>query len=95
MRVTGYALHQNAGGMLSGGAYGPEGSVLTTVAAGVLFWVVTRAVDVDAVELHVTALDDADGVERAVLEKNIAHGEIPAAVEEQVIGAVWAGDAGG
>jgi membrane protease YdiL (CAAX protease family) len=50
MRVTGYALHQNAGGMLSGGAYGPEGSVLTTVAAGVLFWVVTRAVDVDAVD---------------------------------------------
>jgi membrane protease YdiL (CAAX protease family) len=38
MRVTGYALHQNAGVLLSGGAYGPEGSVLTTVAAAVLFW---------------------------------------------------------
>ncbi len=48
MRVTGYALHQNAGGILSGGAYGPEGSVLTTVAAGVLFWVVGRGADPDA-----------------------------------------------
>lgn len=42
MRVTGYALHQTAGGLLSGGAYGPEGSVLATVAAAVLFWTVGR-----------------------------------------------------
>lgn len=48
MRVTGYALHENAGGILSGGAYGPEGSVLTTAAAGVLFWVVGRGADPDA-----------------------------------------------
>ncbi len=42
MRVTGYALHENAGGVLTGGAYGPEGSVLTTVAALALFWAVGR-----------------------------------------------------
>lgn len=37
MRVTGYALHENAGGVLTGGAYGPEGSFLTTIAAIALF----------------------------------------------------------
>jgi len=42
MRVTGYALHPNAGGLLSGGAYGPEGSVVTTAAAIALLWAVTR-----------------------------------------------------
>ena len=42
MRVTGYALHQHAGPWLSGGAYGPEGSVLATAAAVVLFWKVAR-----------------------------------------------------
>jgi len=42
MRVTGYALHPTAGVLLSGGAYGPEGSVLTTAAAAVLFWTVGR-----------------------------------------------------
>ncbi len=42
MRVTGYALHPVAGGVWTGAGYGPEGSVLTTVAAVALFWVVTR-----------------------------------------------------
>ena len=42
MRITGYTLHEHAGSWLSGGAYGPEGSVLATVAAGVLFWRVMR-----------------------------------------------------
>jgi uncharacterized protein len=40
MRVTGYALHENAGGVLTGGAYGPEGSVLTTIVAIALFRIV-------------------------------------------------------
>jgi uncharacterized protein len=42
MRVTGYALQPNGGGFLTGGAYGPEGSVLTTIAAAALFWTVGR-----------------------------------------------------
>lgn len=42
MRVTGYALHQTSGVLLSGGAYGPEGSILTTVAGVGLFWMVGR-----------------------------------------------------
>jgi membrane protease YdiL (CAAX protease family) len=42
IRIMGYALSANAGGMWSGGAYGPEGSVLTTAAVAALFWAVTR-----------------------------------------------------
>ncbi len=42
MRVTGYALQPNGGGVLTGGSYGPEGSVLTTLAAAALFWAVGR-----------------------------------------------------
>jgi uncharacterized protein len=42
IRVTGYALEPNGGGILTGGAYGPEGSLLTTVAAAALFWAVGR-----------------------------------------------------
>jgi membrane protease YdiL (CAAX protease family) len=42
MRVTGYALQPNGGGVLTGGTYGPEGSVLTTLAAAALFWAVGR-----------------------------------------------------
>jgi len=42
IRIMGYALNANAGGFWSGGAYGPEGSVLTTAAVVALFWVVTR-----------------------------------------------------
>ncbi len=38
IRVTGYALEPNGGGFMTGGAYGPEGSLLTTIAAAVLFW---------------------------------------------------------
>jgi hypothetical protein len=40
MGVTGYALHWKAGDLWSGGAYGPEGSILTTAAVVVLFFVV-------------------------------------------------------
>ena len=42
IRAMGYALDTTAGGFGSGGAYGPEGSVLTTAAVGALFWAVTR-----------------------------------------------------
>jgi len=42
IRIMGYALHPNAGSFWSGGAYGPEGSVLTTAAAAALFWAVSR-----------------------------------------------------
>lgn len=42
MRVTGYALHPNVGGVWTGASYGPEASVLTTVAAAALFWAVGR-----------------------------------------------------
>jgi membrane protease YdiL (CAAX protease family) len=42
IRVMGYGLIAKAGGFQSGGAYGPEGSVLTTAAVAALFWAVTR-----------------------------------------------------
>jgi hypothetical protein len=38
--VTGYRLHWSVGNLWSGGAYGPEGSLLTTCAVVALFWVV-------------------------------------------------------
>ena len=42
MDVTGYAMHWNVGsGLLSGGAYGPEGGLLTTaIAIGLFFYLV-------------------------------------------------------
>jgi membrane protease YdiL (CAAX protease family) len=43
MGLTGYALHWNAGILWSGGDYGPEGSLLTTVVVIALFWVLARA----------------------------------------------------
>ena len=46
MGVTGYGLRWRAGDVWSGGAYGPEGSILTTAIVMVLFFVVqwvTRA----------------------------------------------------
>jgi membrane protease YdiL (CAAX protease family) len=43
MGLTGYALHWNVGNLWSGGDYGPEGSLLTTVAVIALFWIVARA----------------------------------------------------
>jgi membrane protease YdiL (CAAX protease family) len=43
MGLTGYALHWSVGNLWSGGDYGPEGSLLTTLAVVVLFWVVARA----------------------------------------------------
>jgi hypothetical protein len=42
MGVTGYALHWKAGALWSGGGYGPEGSVLTTVVVIALFFVIHR-----------------------------------------------------
>lgn len=42
MGVTGYALHWKVGSLWSGGAYGPEGSVLTTAVVVVLFLAVRR-----------------------------------------------------
>jgi len=44
MGVPGYALHWNASEIWSGGAYGFEGSVMTTVAVLVLFFVIRRAI---------------------------------------------------
>jgi membrane protease YdiL (CAAX protease family) len=41
--VVGYQLHWNKGDLYSGGAYGLEGSVLTTVVVAVLFYLVKRA----------------------------------------------------
>ena len=43
MGLTGYALHWSVGSLWSGGSYGPEGSLLTTLTVIALFWVVTRA----------------------------------------------------
>ena len=37
MEVTGYALHWKIGPVWSGGAYGPEGGVLTSVVVVLLF----------------------------------------------------------
>lgn len=48
IRVTGYALEPNGGGFLTGGAYGPEGSVLAAVAAAVLFWRIGRMPEKEA-----------------------------------------------
>jgi hypothetical protein len=42
MGVTGYALHWRTGGLWSGGAYGPEGSILTTIVVVALFFAVQR-----------------------------------------------------
>lgn len=42
MGVTGYALHWTVGDLWSGGGYGPEGSLLTTVIVIVLFAVLHR-----------------------------------------------------
>ena len=42
MGVTGYSLHWSVGALWSGGNYGPEGSVLTTVVVVMLFILVLR-----------------------------------------------------
>jgi hypothetical protein len=42
--LVGYTMHWNAGELWSGGAYGLEGSLMTTVAVVVLFFVVQRAI---------------------------------------------------
>jgi membrane protease YdiL (CAAX protease family) len=43
MNVTGYAMHWNIGERWSGGAYGPEGGLLTTAVAIGLFFYVAKA----------------------------------------------------
>lgn len=43
MDVTGYAMHWKIGDRLSGGAYGPEGGLLTTAVAIGLFFYVLKA----------------------------------------------------
>lgn len=48
MGVTGYALRWRAGDLWSGGGYGPEGSLLTTVILVALFFVVQRAIPASA-----------------------------------------------
>ena len=42
MNVTGYAMHWKIGDLLSGGAYGPEGGLLTTAVAIGLFFYLAR-----------------------------------------------------
>jgi len=43
MDVTGYAMHWKISGLLSGGAYGPEGGLLTTAVAIGLFFYLGKA----------------------------------------------------
>ncbi len=43
MNVTGYVMHWNAGASWSGGAYGPEGGLLTTAVAVALFFYLGKA----------------------------------------------------
>jgi len=43
MNVTGYVMHWNAGARWSGGAYGPEGGLLTTAVAVALFFYLGKA----------------------------------------------------
>lgn len=42
MGVTGYAVHWRVGDLWSGGNYGPEGGLLTTIIVAVLFFAVNR-----------------------------------------------------
>ena len=43
MGVTGYSMHWKIGGLWSGGAYGPEGGLLTTVTVVAVFFYLQRA----------------------------------------------------
>jgi membrane protease YdiL (CAAX protease family) len=43
MGITGYAVHWKVGGLWSGGAYGPEGGLLTSAMAVVLFFYLRKA----------------------------------------------------
>jgi hypothetical protein len=43
MNVTGFAMHWNIGAVWSGGAYGPEGGLLTTAVAVALFFYLGKA----------------------------------------------------
>jgi len=55
--LLGYTMHWNVGELWSGGAYGLEGSVMTTVAVMILFFVVQRAIPAkDAPEVFPEAI---------------------------------------
>jgi hypothetical protein len=43
MEVTGYSMHWSVGNLWSGGAYGPEGGLLTTVIVLLLFYLLHKA----------------------------------------------------
>ena len=43
MGVTGYSMHFKIGGLWSGGAYGPEGGLLTSITAVAMFFYLQRA----------------------------------------------------
>jgi membrane protease YdiL (CAAX protease family) len=43
MNVTGFEMHWRAGARWSGGAYGPEGGLLTTIVAIAIFYYLTKA----------------------------------------------------
>src|SRR5690348_10697299 len=51
------------------------------------------AMNVDAREDGILALDHAHGVKRAVLQKNVAHDKISASIKQQMIRAPSAADA--
>ena len=59
MNVTGYAMHWRVGGAISGGAYGPEGGLLTTaVAIGLFFYIAKAPVQHQEVSLGEEALEE-------------------------------------
>ena len=51
------------------------------------------AMNMDAGQLNVIGLDDAHRMKRAVLQKNVANGQIIAAMEQKMVGALAAADA--
>ena len=57
--------------------------------------VVDAIVNANAVEFDEATLDDADGMEGAVFEEEVADGEVLALMQEDVIGTVGAAEAGG
>lgn len=58
MRVTGYAMEWNLHPLWSGGAYGPEGGLLTCLALVALFWFLRRA---PVIRQRAFLLEDREG----------------------------------
>ena len=52
------------------------------------------AMNMDAVQLNIPGLDDAHRMKRAVFQKNVAHGQVVAAMKKQVIRPPGAADPG-